>query len=159
MRRFQWDGIAYIDETTHRTMHGTRVVPNDVLLNITGASIGRVACAPLDMTEGNVNQHVAIIRPVEELHPQYLMYWLSQPLVQRIILREGKGATRQAITRAQIMRLEIPLPSLVDQLRIVAHLDHLQAKVDSLKHLQAQTQLQLEALLPSVLDRAFRGEL
>ncbi len=43
--------------------------------------------------------------------------------------------------------------------RIVAYLDGLQAKVDALKQLQAQTRMELDALLPSVLDKAFKGEL
>ncbi|HET7625663.1 MAG TPA: restriction endonuclease subunit S, partial [Verrucomicrobiae bacterium] len=67
MRQFQWEDIAFISDEMHKSMSGTRVRPRDVLLNITGASIGRVACAPDDIDEANVNQHVAIIRPIEEL--------------------------------------------------------------------------------------------
>jgi type I restriction enzyme, S subunit len=53
----------------------------------------------------------------------------------------------------------IPVPPLIEQRRIVAYLDDLQARVDTLKRLQAETAAELDALLPSVLDRAFRGEL
>ena len=53
----------------------------------------------------------------------------------------------------------LPVPPLPEQRRIVAYLDDLQAKVDQLKTLQAQTAAELDALLPSILDRAFRGEL
>src|SRR5439155_23634475 len=135
------------------------VKPSDVLLNITGASIGRVACAPPNLIEANVNQHVAIIRPVEALNPRYLMYWLSQPAIQKFINEEQKGATRQGFTKAQIETFQIPLPSLAEQHRIVAYLDDLQAKVDSLKQVQAETSAELDALLPSILDKAFKGEL
>jgi type I restriction enzyme S subunit len=58
--------------------------------------------------------------------------------------------------------MNIPFPSalsLEEQRRIVAYLDGLQGKVDALKQLQAQTQAELDALLPSVLDKAFKGEL
>jgi type I restriction enzyme S subunit len=51
------------------------------------------------------------------------------------------------------------MPPLEEQRRVVAHLDGLQAKVDAVKALQARTQAELDALLPSLLDRAFRGEL
>jgi type I restriction enzyme S subunit len=51
------------------------------------------------------------------------------------------------------------VPPLAEQRRIVAELDTLQAVVDTAKHLQAETAAQLDALLPSILDRAFRGEL
>lgn len=85
MRQFQWDDIVFISEDTHKRMSGTQVRPRDVLLNITGASIGRVACAPADLQEANVNQHVAIIRPTVELEARFLMYWLSQPAIQDFI--------------------------------------------------------------------------
>jgi type I restriction enzyme S subunit len=110
MRNFQWDNIAFIDKSTHGVMKGTIVKPTDVLLNITGASIGRVTCAPSDLAEANVNQHVAIIRPIEKLNPRYLMYWLSQPEIQEFINDKQKGATRQGFTKAQIETFEVPLP-------------------------------------------------
>jgi type I restriction enzyme S subunit len=159
MRRFQWDDIAFISSDTHEQMSGTRVHARDVLLNITGASIGRVACAPDEIAEANVNQHVAIIRPTEELEARYLMYWLSQPAIQEFINGEQKGATRQGFTKTQIQAFEIPMPPLPEQRRIVAELDALQAEVDALKRLQAETATELDALLPSILDKAFKGKL
>jgi type I restriction enzyme S subunit len=57
------------------------------------------------------------------------------------------------------LTIEIPLPSLEEQRRIAAYLDDLQAKVDALKKLQAETATELDALLPSILDKAFKGEL
>ena len=159
MRHFQWEDIAFIDKATHDSMKGTWVKPNDVLLNITGASIGRVACAPSDLIEANVNQHVSIIRPIETLCPRYLMYWLSQSAVQKFINEKQKGATRQGFTKAQIEAFEIPLLPLTEQHRIVAYLDDLQSKAASLKQLQSETSTELNALLPSILDKAFKGEL
>ncbi|MDQ6642992.1 MAG: restriction endonuclease subunit S [Chloroflexota bacterium] len=58
-----------------------------------------------------------------------------------------------------IRKLTFNLPSLPEQRRIVAYLDDLQAKVDALKQLQAETSAELDALLPSILARAFKGEL
>jgi type I restriction enzyme S subunit len=58
----------------------------------------------------------------------------------------------------RIKDIGVPVPALPEQRRIVAYLDNLQAKVDALKRLQAETAAELDALLPSVLDRAFRGE-
>jgi len=63
------------------------------------------------------------------------------------------------IVLREIRRFPIPLPDIAEQRRIVAYLDGLQAKVDQLKALQAQTAAELDALLPSILDKAFRGEL
>jgi type I restriction enzyme S subunit len=58
-----------------------------------------------------------------------------------------------------IKSFNIPLPPLPEQRRIVAYLDDLQARVDAVKRLQADTAAELDALLPAVLDRAFRGAL
>ena len=63
------------------------------------------------------------------------------------------------ISKGNVLSLKIPQHPLNEQRRIVAHLDELQAKVDGLKKYQAQSGQELDTLLPSVLDRAFRGEL
>ena len=60
---------------------------------------------------------------------------------------------------AQLGQTRIPVPPLAEQRRIVAELDALQAEVDGLKRLQAETSAELDALLPAILDRAFKGEL
>ena len=58
-----------------------------------------------------------------------------------------------------LRKVPIPVPTLAEQRRIVAELDALQAEVDALKRLQAETAAELDALLPAILDRAFKGEL
>jgi type I restriction enzyme S subunit len=58
-----------------------------------------------------------------------------------------------------VLSYQIPPPPLDEQRRIVAYLGNLQAKVDALKRLQAETAAELDALLPSILDKAFKGEL
>jgi Type I restriction modification DNA specificity domain len=73
--------------------------------------------------------------------------------------REKVGFRLTELNLADLKRVPVPLPSLDEQRRIVAYLDDLQAKVDSLKRLQTETAAELDALLPSVLDRAFKGEL
>lgn len=159
MRKFQMDGLAFISSETHASMKGTQIKPNDVLLNITGASIGRVCCVPDDLVNGNINQHTCIIRPKpEKLDYEYLMYWLSQPKVQGIINEEQKGATRQGFTKAQIEKFQIPVPPLPEQRRIVSEIKAFQTKMDALNAAQVGQLEALEALFPGVLEKAFRGE-
>ena len=69
------------------------------------------------------------------------------------------GSAQLTVPLRAIRKLKIPLAPLGEQRRIVAYLDSLQSKVDRLKHLQAQTHTELDALLPSILDKAFKGEL
>ena len=63
------------------------------------------------------------------------------------------------ISKAKIMALRLPPVPLARQHHIVAYMDDLQAKVDALKSQQARSAAELDALLPSVLDKAFKGEL
>jgi type I restriction enzyme, S subunit len=95
------------------------------------------------------------------LDPAYLDHVLKSPALREQIVTGATGTspTMKNIAKAKIMKLRLPLPSLSEQRRIVAYLDGLQAKVDQLKALQAQTRADLDALLPSILDRAFKGEL
>ncbi|NER84164.1 MAG: hypothetical protein F6K42_32430 [Leptolyngbya sp. SIO1D8] len=62
MNRFELEGLAHISDEQDEKMEKTRVFPKDVLLNITGASIGRVCVVPDELCPANVNQHVSIIR-------------------------------------------------------------------------------------------------
>ncbi len=71
------DDIVFIDEETHSSFLGTEIKLDDVLLTITGASIGRSAVADDRLQGGNVNQHVCIIRTdARRLNPHYLNYFL-----------------------------------------------------------------------------------
>lgn len=157
MRNFQSEGIAHISEETHREMSGTRIQPNDVLLNITGASIGRVACVPPSLKEGNVNQHVAIIRPDSNLDSRFLMYWLSRPTIQTYIDNQQKGATRQGFTKTQIETMLIPEIPITRQRECSSFLDELMQKIDIGISYQNEISDGLNALLPSILNREFYG--
>jgi type I restriction enzyme S subunit len=75
------------------------------------------------------------------------------------MLALAAGSTFPNLPGAKLKLLEISLPPLPEQRRIVAYLDGLQAKVDALSCLQAETGAELDALMPAVLDRAFKGEL
>ncbi len=125
MNRLDVSDVAYISNEIDSQMQRSVVRHNDVLLNITGASIGRVARFNLKDTRANVNQHVCIIRPKpDQLSSRYLEYFLSSPVVQNDINnRYQHGGTRQALTFAQISEFEIPLPPLSEQKRIADILD------------------------------------
>lgn len=112
-------------------MQGSRVLPGDVLLNITGASIGRVCIVPDDICPANVNQHVCIIRCNPDLVPEFLMYFLASPSFQDFIWKSQAGGTRQALTKAMIESFEIPCHPVSAQRRITAHLKEQLTAVDT----------------------------
>lgn len=98
----------------------------------------------------------------KKANKKFIVYWLQTPLVRKFIEKEAKGTSPTMKKISQKVVMNIPFPSqlsLPEQRRIVAYLDGLQAKVDELKRLQAETQKELAELVPSILDKAFKGEL
>jgi type I restriction enzyme S subunit len=115
------DDVVFIDEAVDEEMASTRVLPRDVLLNITGASIGRCTVVPDHFDNANVNQHVCIIRTnPERLHPEYLGAVLQSNVIQTSIRVSENGSSREGLTFEQIGAFEIPLPPLEEQRVVVS---------------------------------------
>lgn len=126
---FRYDGLAFLDHQQADALANVEVRANDVLLNITGASIGRVCLAPSEVNGARVNQHVCIIRPEGDVAPRYLEAFFAAPEMQRYIVAENYGLTRQALTKGMIEQILVPLPPATEQRRIVAKLDALTARL------------------------------
>ena len=125
------DDIAYISKEIHESMSSTRLRANDVLLNITGASIGRCYYLPKDFTEGNVNQHVCIIRPTSKVLSPYLYYCLISNEGQQKIDLTQTGANREGLSKEDICNFEFDIPPLEEQGRIVTYLNDKTGKIDA----------------------------
>jgi type I restriction enzyme S subunit len=150
------DNIAYIEEEVHQSFLGTEIKENDVLLNITGASIGRSAIADQRVTGGNVNQHVCIIRTkLKELHPVYLCQFILSPNGQLQIDSFQAGGNREGLNFAQIRSFSIPIPPNVEEQKKIADglssIDELitaqSKKIDALK---AHKKGLMQQLFPTV---------
>jgi type I restriction enzyme S subunit len=127
------DDVAYIDEETDEEMSGSRVHPRDVLLNITGASLGRCTLVPADFRDANVNQHVCIIRAQQDkLHPRFLNQVLASTVGQQQIFAEEDGASREAVTFAEIGNFVVPKPPLHEQREIAEHTNRQVSRIDEL---------------------------
>jgi type I restriction enzyme S subunit len=157
MNRFVFDGLAFITAEQDRCMCESRVQAGDVLLNITGASIGRVCVVPENVTRANVNQHVCIIRTDDSIDPSFLSFYVSTSTFQRFIFDTQAGATRQALTKALIERFEVPLPPLSEQRRIAGVLREQMAAVDKARA-AAQARLEaVDAMPAALLRKAFES--
>lgn len=121
------DDVAYIDNVTHASFDATEIKLHDVLLNITGGSIGRSVVADERVVGGNVNQHVCIIRTKQdELCPWFLNQYLLSRRGQDQIDSFQAGGNRQGLNFAQIRSFAIPLPpELAEQQRVGACLSGL----------------------------------
>ena len=115
-------------------MARSRVQPNDVLLNITGASIGRCTVVPSDFGPANVNQHVCIVRTSERLNPRFVSKWLSTPRSQKEIDDIQTGQSRQGLNYQQVRQLTIALPRRSEQDAIVEILSGVDVTIAEAKH-------------------------
>lgn len=141
----------------------------DILIACSAAGcLGRVARYTDPQNVASTDTHVAIARANPALvMPDYLYAYLKGARGQIELRSREKGDwTRKKVgfrltelNLADLRKVPVPLPPLSEQERIVAYLDSLQAQVDALNQLQAETAAELDALLPSVLDRAFSGRL
>lgn len=136
---------------------------NDILVNSTGeGTIGRACILTQNALGFPFDSHVLVVRvEKDKVLPTLIAYYLRSPCGQEAI-EDSKGAktTKQTeLGTTKLGEIIIPIPSLPEQHRIVAYLDELQAKVDTLRRLQKETGAEMDALMPAVLDRAFKGEL
>lgn len=153
---FEMKGLAHIPPEQDEAMQMSRVSQDDVLLNITGASIGRVCVVPDDVCPSNVNQHVCIIRTrPEKIAPEFLAAYLASPTFQKFIWDNQAGATRQALTKEMIESFEVPLPSIESQHRIAAGLSEKLAAAEKLTARIREELAAIEALRAALLRQAF----
>lgn len=129
---FLMDDIAYISEEVDESMSGTRVKPGDVLLNITGASIGRCFYTSDSFERGNVNQHVCIIRPKRNItSPSFLHYCIISNEGQEQINLSQTGANREGLSVEDIKGFSFDIPSLSVQQKMVDYLDEKTSAIDT----------------------------
>ena len=126
--------VAFISEEIDESMSNSRVLEGDVLLNITGGSIGRCYYADDSLGRANVNQHVCIIRPIQrKIITKYLYYILRSDVGQEQIDMLQTGANREGLNFEQIKNFMIPLPKDVDeQMQIVENIDSQCTSIDKL---------------------------
>jgi type I restriction enzyme S subunit len=136
-------------------MEGTTVFPADLLLNITGGSIGRCAIASDEIVEANVNQHVAIIRPILRQSGKYLHAVILSPYFQGKIEDAQTGAGREGLPKNKMDRIVLPLPPLAEQAAIVERMEALMTTCRSLEAEIEQSRTDAAHLLQSVLKEAF----
>ena len=123
------ENIAYIDDTTHIRQKNTELQIDDVLLNITGASIGRSAVVNEQIAGGNVNQHVCIIRTKDNLVSSFLCNFLLSNYGQKQIDSFQAGGNRQGLNFEQIKSIKIGIPCLKEQSKIAKTLQLLDERI------------------------------
>lgn len=149
--------VAFITETIDEEMKGTRVKPGDVLLNITGGSIGRCYYVNESLGRANVNQHVSIIRPTK-IETIYLKYSLQSDLGQNQIALLQTGGNREGLSAAALSNFKILFPPMSEQRTIASYLDTKCSEIDSLIALKQTKIEELKEYKKSVIYEYVTGK-
>lgn len=103
---------------------------------------------------------MAILKLDRELaDSQFVWHMLGSRTVFDGAWASTTGSAQPTVPLRAIRKLPIPVPPLIEQRRTAEKLDALQAQIEGLKRLQTETANELEALMPAILDRAFKGDL
>jgi len=146
------DNIVYIDDRIHNRFRSTEIKSGDVLLNITGASIGRSAVANDFLVGGNINQHVCILRPNNNiLNPHFLSFFLLSNQGQKQIDSYQAGGNRQGLNNNQVRSIKIPVPSIDEQRAIAEVLIDVDNLLLSLEELIAKKRAIKQAVMQALL--------
>ena len=150
---------TYISPEVDATMKSTRVLPDDVLLNITGGSIGRYSIVPKTLGLANVNQHVCIIRtnPLIFL-PKYMQYFWVSTLGHLAIDLYQTGGNREGMSADAIRNTPIPYAPLNEQKEIADYLDAKCAEIDGLVAKKEQLVKELESYKKSLIYEVVTGK-
>jgi len=131
---------------------------NDILFARTGATTGKsflIKDCPVTVFAS----YLIRLRIRDTVTPDYLYKYFQSPSYWKQVRDEKEGTGQPNVNGKKLSNIKVPIPTPDEQHHIVAYLDDLQSKVDELRRLQSEGERELSALMPSILDRAFKGEL
>jgi type I restriction enzyme S subunit len=152
---------TFVSQVTHETLLGrSRILPNDVLMNIVGPPLGKVSVVPSDYPEWNTNQAVVLFRASMAVLPRYLAACLMCDDVMFWITRTARATAGQSnISVGNSRILPIPIPPAREQAVIVETLDETLSQIDAAEKQIEHGLLRAARLRQSILKRAFEGKL
>ena len=145
------DDVAHINDGIHQKHKATELKEDDVLLNITGASIGRTAIATKEIEGGNVNQHVCIIRANSKVSPKFLCNYIQTKKIQNYIQSLQTSGSREGLNFEQIRSFPISLPNIAEQNKIAQLLDKLNERIAT----QSKIIDKLQSLIKGIRNDVF----
>ncbi|KAA9346644.1 restriction endonuclease subunit S [Larkinella humicola] len=151
----------FISTASHdKALKRSQTVPGDVLMNIVGPPLGKVAIVPDTYPEWNINQALTLFRPGPRITSGWLYYLLCKGDNLASILHETRGSAGQInISLSQCRHFRFPVPPVAEQHEIVRRVDALFAYADALEARCVAARAKIERLPAATLDSAFRGHL
>jgi type I restriction enzyme S subunit len=157
--RIEWQTTKFVSQETYENFM-TRGIPGsgDVIFTME-APLGQTAVVPDDRLF-SLAQRILLLRGSRRVvDSSYFAMVLMSPDVRDRIYSQATGTTVKGIASKRLRHVVLPIPSLPDQHRIVSSLDEFRTSMDELRGLQMNVSVELDRVLPSVLDKAFEGEL
>lgn len=155
---FYYENLARISDEQADKLKNVNVEKNDVLFNITGASVCRSTIVPEDVLPARVNQHVSILRPIKnKLNSIYLSHLMISESTKKQLLLVGSagGAVMEAITKEQLEKYKVPIPKIEFQNQFAERVK----VIEEQKAVAQVSALKSEELFNSLLQKAFNGGL
>ncbi|WP_188409738.1 restriction endonuclease subunit S, partial [Mucilaginibacter phyllosphaerae] len=150
--KLELENPVYISEEVNATMKNSVVKPNDILLNITGASLGRSCVVPDDFALGNVNQHVCIIRLKENYNPRFLQPIFSSAKGQSIFESLQTGSGREGLNFDSIKKIILKMPVAGEQLKIASFLSLLNKRIETQNKIIEELQTLMQILTKEIFS-------
>ena len=145
-------GLVFIDDEQAKKLNVVTIEKEDILFNITGASVARCCMVEEQYLPARVNQHVAIIRTNTKALAKYVqMVLVSSEYKNKLLEIASGGTSREAITKTQLETFKIPLPSLDEQSKIVSEIKTLEDKITKLEQELDSIPSQKETILKKYL--------
>lgn len=147
---------TFIPSDIHNKMKGSKVFPKDVLLNITGASIGRSCVVPDGIVEANVNQHVCIVRGDKTLNSNFLQTFISSFKGQKLISQGQTGSGREGLNFQSIASFKLYLPDIKEQEKIASFLSSIDTKIEQLTKKESLLQEYKKGVMQKIFNQEIR---
>lgn len=149
-----WNDMKFITPSKHQILKKGHLKAGDILFTNRG-EIGKMAIAGYDFENANLNSQIAWFRCLEKINNRFLFYFLASPSMKTYYSVEKNGAALQQFTIRQINEIEIPLPPLPEQQRIVSILDEAFAAIAKAKANAEQNLRNARELFESYLQGVF----
>jgi type I restriction enzyme S subunit len=152
--KLDFSGCRFVPEAYIRSLAEYRTpVKGDIMYTVVGATYGRPALVETDRPFC-VQRHIAILKPASEMHPRFLVYLLTSPLVYKQASSSTTGTAQPTIALRPLRNFLVPVPPLAEQHRIIVKVDELMTLCDRLEASLAETEADSRRLLEAVLHEA-----